>query len=419
MQVLVLGSGAVGTSLAYFLAKKGFKVTVVDRQDGAGLETSYGNAGQISPGYASPWAAPGIPMKAIKWLMQSKHAPLAIRPTSSLKQYKWMWDLFLNCNEKSYATNKARMVRISEYSRDCLRDLRAEIDLHYEERSLGTTQLLRTEKQMEAIKSDIAVLEEFNVPYEVLDRDGIVAVEPALAKTVDKLAGGLRLPNDETGDCYLYTSRLAEKAKALGVEFKFGAIVDKIEVDGKKVTGVIVDGERLTADAYAVCLGSYGAEKLAPIGIEIPVYPLKGYSLTIPITNPDMAPKSTILDETYKIAITRFDERIRVGGMAEVMGYDLSLDPRRRETLEFVTKDLYPEGGDIPEGIFWTGLRPATPDGTPILGRAKYDNLFLNIGHGTLGWTMAAGCGRYVSDLIAGETPEISTEGLDITRYKR
>lgn len=419
MQVLVLGSGAVGTSLAYYLAKKGFKVTVVDRQDGAGLETSYGNAGQISPGYASPWAAPGIPLKAMKWLMQSKHAPLAIRPTSSMKQYKWMWDLLMNCNEKSYATNKARMVRVSEYSRDCLRDLRAEIDLHYEERTLGTTQVLRTEAQLQAIQNDIAVLEEFNVPYEVLDQDGIVNVEPALAKTVHKLAGGLRLPNDETGDCFLYTSRLAEKAKALGVEFKFGCTVESIQTQGNKITGVMVDGELLTADNYAVCLGSYGAEKLLPIGINIPVYPLKGYSLTVPITDPEMAPKSTILDETYKIAITRFDQRIRVGGMAEVMGYDLSLDPRRRETLEFVTNDLYPEGGNLPEAIFWTGLRPATPDGTPILGRAKYDNLFLNIGHGTLGWTMAAGCGRYVSDLIAGVTPEISTEGLDITRYKR
>lgn len=417
MDVLVLGSGAVGTSLAYFLAKKGFKVTVVDRQDGAGLETSYGNAGQISPGYASPWAAPGIPMKAIKWLMQREHAPLAIRPTKSLKQYHWMWQLLRNCNEKSYATNKARMVRVSEYSRDCLRDLRKEIDLHYEERTLGTTQLLRTEAQMQAIQKDIAVLEEFNVPYEVLDRDGIVAVEPALAKSVHKLAGGLRLPNDETGDCYLYTSRLAEKAKALGVTFKFGVVVEKIDTDGKKVSGVWVDGEKLTADAYAVCLGSYGAGKLAPIGIEIPVYPLKGYSLTIPIINPEMAPQSTILDETYKIAITRFDQRIRVGGMAELMGYDLSLNPRRRETLEFVTNDLYPEGGNLPEALFWTGLRPATPDGTPILGRAKYENLFLNIGHGTLGWTMAAGSGRYVSDLIAGETPEISSEGLDLSRY--
>ena len=419
MDVLVLGSGVVGTSLAYYLAKKGFKVTVVDRQESAGLETSYANAGQISPGYATPWAAPGIPFKAMKWMLQRKHAPLAIKLTSSMKQYQWMMDLLLNCNEKSYAINKARMVRVAEYSRDCLKELREEIGLHYEERTLGTTQLLRTEKQMEAIKSDIAVLEEFNVPYEVLDQEGIIAAEPALAKMAHKLAGGLRLPNDETGDCYLYTSRLAEKAKALGVEFRFGCVVEKIEVNGDKVAGVWIDGERLTADNYAVCLGSYGDNILAPIGIHIPVYPLKGYSLTIPITDPAMSPKSTILDETYKIAITRFDDRIRVGGMAELMGYDLSLDPRRRETLEFVTNDLYPDGGDIPKAEFWTGLRPATPDGTPILGRAKYDNLFLNIGHGTLGWTMASGSGRYVSDLIAGVTPEISTEGLDITRYKK
>lgn len=419
MHVLVLGSGVVGTSLSYYLAKKGFKVTVVDRQEGPALETSYGNAGQISPGYASPWAAPGIPFKAIKWLMQRKHAPLAIKPTSSLKQYKWMMQLMMNCTESRYAINKARMVRVSEYSRDCLKELREETGLQYEERTLGTTQLLRTDAQMEAIKSDIEVLEEFGVPYEVLDRDGIVAVEPALEKTAHKLAGGLRLPNDETGDCFLFTNRLAEMAKELGVEFKFGKTIEKISARGDKVEGVWVDGELMTADMYAVCLGSYGAEQLAPLGIEIPVYPLKGYSLTIPIKNPEMAPKSTILDETYKIAITRFDDRIRVGGMAEVMGYDLSLDPRRKETLEFVTNDLYPEGGDMSDVEFWTGLRPATPDGTPILGRTKLDNLFLNIGHGTLGWTMAAGCGRYLSDLMAGDTPEISTEGLDISRYEK
>ncbi len=419
MHVLVLGSGVVGTSLSYYLAKKGFKVTVIDRQEGPALETSYGNAGQISPGYASPWAAPGIPLKAIKWLLQSKHAPLAIKPTSSFKQYKWMMQLMMNCTESRYAINKARMVRVSEYSRDCLKELREETGIEYEERTLGTTQLLRTEAQMEAIKSDIEVLEQFNVPYEVLDREGIVAVEPALEKTAHKLAGGLRLPNDETGDCFLFTNRLAEKAKALGVEFKFGKTIEKISARGDNVEGVWVDGELMTADLYAVCLGSYGAEQLAPLGIEIPVYPLKGYSLTIPIKDPEMSPKSTILDETYKIAITRFDDRIRVGGMAEVMGYDLSLDPRRKETLEFVTKDLYPEGGDMSNVEFWTGLRPATPDGTPILGGTKIKNLFLNIGHGTLGWTMAAGCGRYLSDLMAGDTPEISTEGLDISRYEK
>lgn len=268
------------------------------------------------------------------------------------------------------------------------------------------------------MKSDIEVLEEFGVPFEVLDRDGIIAAEPALAERVDKLKGGLRLPNDETGDCFLYTNRLAEKAKELGVKFLFNATVEKISVNGDKIEGVFVNGELMRADKYVVALGSYSTPLLKEIGLKIPVYPLKGYSLTIPITNPEMAPKSTVLDESYKVAITRFDDRIRVGGMAEISGFDLSLKKNRRETLEIVTRDLYPEGGDIDAAEFWTGLRPTTPDGTPIIGATPYEGLYLNTGHGTLGWTMAAGSGRYLSDLIAGDEPEIDTEGLDIFRYR-
>lgn len=417
MRVLVLGSGVTGTTLAYYLARKGFKVTVVDRQQGPALETSFGNAGQISPGYASPWAAPGIPLKALKWLPQ-KHAPLAIRPTTSGLQYKWMMQMLRNCTASRYATNKERMVRLSEYSRDCLDQLRKETGLSYEERTLGTTQLFRTQQQVDASAKDIEVLKEAGVPYEVLDRAGIIRAEPALAPVVDKLAGALRLPNDETGDCYLFTTRIAQMAKDLGVEFKFGSIIDSLNVSNNVINGAWIDGELVKADHYVLCLGSYSAEMLAPLGISAPVYPLKGYSLTIPITNTEMAPISTILDETYKVAITRFDKRIRVGGMAEVCGFDLSLNPKRRETLELVTRDLYPQGGDIAKAEFWTGLRPATPDGTPIIGETHIKNLYLNTGHGTLGWTMAAGSGRYLSDILAGEKPEISTEGLDISRYK-
>ncbi len=416
MHVLVLGSGVVGTTLAYYLARKGAKVTVVDRQEGPALETSFGNAGQVSFGYTTPWAAPGVPLKAVKWLMQ-EHAPLAIRPTSSLFQYKWMFKMMMNCTKSRYHLNKSRMVRVSEYSRECIDKLREETGIQYEERTLGTTQLLRTDKQMEAIKGDMEVLAEYGVPFEVLDRDGIIAAEPALEKTAHKLVGGLKLPNDQTGDCHIFTNRLADIAKEMGVEFKFNANIEKLVVENGEIKGVMVDGELMEADNYALCLGSYSTEMLRPVGIDVPVYPLKGYSLTIPITNPEMVPKSTILDETYKIAITRFDDRIRVGGMAEIMGFDLSLDPRRRKTLEFVTKDLYPEGGAIEKAEFWTGLRPATPDGTPIIGPTKYKNLFLNIGHGTLGWTMSTGSGNYLSDIILGNKPEIDTEGLDVSRY--
>ena len=416
MRVLVLGSGVIGTASAYYLARQGYEVVVVDRQNGPAMETSFANAGQVSPGYASPWAAPGVPLKAIKWLLQ-KHAPLAIKATGDIDQYLWMAQMLRNCTASRYAVNKERMVRLSEYSRDCLDELRAETGLAYEGRQLGTTQLFRTQAQLDNAAKDIAVLERSGVPFELLDRAGIARVEPALASVTDKLAGALRLPNDQTGDCQIFTRKLAEMAAALGVQFRFGQTIQRLDFAGDRINGVWVDGQLETADRYVLALGSYSPQLLKPLGVRAPVYPLKGYSLTVPITNPDMAPTSTILDETYKVAITRFDQRIRVGGMAEIAGFDLSLNPRRRETLEMIVGDLYPQGGDLSQADFWTGLRPATPDGTPIVGATPYRNLFLNTGHGTLGWTMACGSGRFLADIIARKRPQISSEGLDISRY--
>ncbi len=416
MRVLVLGSGVVGTASAYYLARAGFEVVVVDRQPAVAMETSFANAGQVSPGYASPWAAPGVPLKAMKWLLQ-RHAPLAIKLTGDVDQYLWMAQMLRNCTAARYAVNKERMVRLSEYSRDCLDELRAETGITYEGRQLGTTQLFRTQAQLDAAAKDIAVLQRSGVPYELLDRAGIARVEPALAKVSHKLSGALRLPNDQTGDCQMFTSRLAEMAVVLGVEFRFEQNIQRLDYAGDRLAGVWIDGKLETADRYVLALGSYSPQMLKPLGIRAPVYPLKGYSLTVPISDPAMAPQSTVLDESYKVAITRFDQRIRVGGMAEIAGHDLSLNPRRRETLEMVVGDLYPQGGDPSDAVFWTGLRPATPDGTPIIGATPYRNLFLNTGHGTLGWTMACGSGRVLADLLASKRPQISTEGLDIFRY--
>ncbi|MGV8931922.1 MAG: D-amino acid dehydrogenase [Luteimonas sp.] len=416
MRVLVLGSGVIGTCSAWYLARAGFEVTVVDREAAAGLETSFANAGQISPGYASPWAAPGVPLKALKWLFQ-RHAPLAIKPGLDPLQYLWLAQLLRNCTASRYGINKARMVRLSEYSRDCLDELRKETGIRYEGRQLGTTQLFRTQSQLDGAAKDIAVLKHYGVPYELLDRAGIVRVEPALAGTADRLAGALRLPHDETGDCYLFTERLKQLAEAAGVEFRFGQTIQRLQARADDITGVHIDGKLETADRYVLALGCHSPEMLAPLDIRLPVYPLKGYSLTLPITDAAMAPTSTILDESYKVAITRFDDRIRVGGMAEVSGFDLSLPPRRRATLEKVVNDLYPRGGDLSQASFWAGLRPATPDGTPVVGATRYRNLFLNTGHGTLGWTMACGSGRYLADVIASKAPQISGEGLDMSRY--
>ncbi|MGE5337383.1 MAG: D-amino acid dehydrogenase [Gemmatimonadota bacterium] len=417
MRVAVLGSGVIGTSVAYYLARYGHEVTVIDRQSGPGLETSYANAGEVSPGYSAPWAGPGIPIKAIKWMLMT-HSPLVIWPLLDAAMWRWGWMMLMNCTERAYRRNKSRMVPIAEYSRDCLKALRADTGITYDERAQGTLQLFRTQKQLDGIGKDIEILKEYGVPYEVLDRDGFCRVEPALAYTREKFVGALRLPNDETGDCYKFTNRLAELAAKRGVAFRFDTRIESLLTAGGNVSGARVDSGLVTADVYVCALGSYSRQLLKPIGIDLPVYPVKGYSITVPITDERHAPESTIMDETHKVAVTRLGDRIRVGGTAELAGYSLKLREARRATLEHVVTDLFPRGGDVRRAEFWCGLRPMTPDGTPVIGPTRYANLYLATGHGTLGWTMAAGTGRVIADLVSGRKPEISLDGLTVARYR-
>jgi D-amino-acid dehydrogenase len=255
------------------------------------------------------------------------------------------------------------------------------------------------------------------VPYQVLEGDAYLEYEPALALVKHKFVGALRLPGDETGDCFKFTSNLAAMAEALGVKFRLGVNIQGLEQDGQRITGVRTDAGMLSADKYILALGSYSPLLLKPIGIDIPVYPVKGFSITVPITDAAMAPESTIMDESHKVAVTRLGDNIRVGGTAQLSGYDLRLDASRRNTLDFVVTDLFPNGGDVAKAEFWTGLRPMTPDGTPVIGETRYDNLLLSTGHGTLGWTMAAGTGCVMADLVSGRSPEISMEGLTVARY--
>ncbi|OSP56575.1 D-amino acid dehydrogenase [Pseudoruegeria sp. SK021] len=417
MKVIVMGAGVIGVTTAYYLARQGAEVTVLDRQKGPGLETSYANAGELSYGMTSPWAAPGIPMKAVKWMFM-KRRPLFIWPLISPTMWVWAAKMVNNCNDKAYALNKARMVRISNYSRDVMPELIAETGIEYDGRAQGTLQLFRTEKQLKGSKADQQILAEFDSPYQVLDRDGCIAAEPALAFVRDKFVGGLQLTADRTGDCRLFTIALAEKAAEMGVEFLYGQNIDSICVENGKVVGVDTDpAGRITGDAYVCALGSYGPNVLNPIGVRLPIYPVKGYSVTLPVTDDAMAPQSTIMDETHKVAITRLGDRIRVAGTAEIAGYSNRLGPHATDTVRHVIGDLFPQGGDVDRAEGWTGLRPMTPDGTPVLGASKYPNLFLNTGHGTLGWTMACGSGRAVADVVLGKTPEIDFDGLTAARY--
>lgn len=416
MKILILGSGVIGVTSAYYLAKQGHEVTVIDRQSAPAMETSHANAGQVSFGYSSPWAAPGVPFKAMKWLTQT-HAPLKLSPKADSHQWAWMSQMLANCTESHYAVNKARMVRVSEYSRLCIDKLREETGIQYEERKQGTLQMFRNQMQVDAVAKDIEVLKQFDMQHELLDMPGCIAAEPALERVKEKFVGGLRLPDDQTGDCFAFTNKLADICKEMGVEFKFDTKVMYLDEDAGKVNGVMTSKGMMKADHYVVAMGSFSRGLLQQVGINAPIYPVKGYSLTVPITDPEAAPVSTIMDETYKVAITRFDDRIRVAGTAELSGYNLDLLKQRRDTIAMVVSDVFPDGGDVEYAEFWTGLRPMTPDGTPIIGKTKLDNLSLNTGHGTLGWTMACGSGSFLADLVSGNKPEIDPEGLDIARY--
>jgi len=416
MKVAVLGAGVIGITTAYCLARAGHQVVVVDRQPGPALETSFANAGEISPGYASPWAAPGVPMKALGWLIM-RHAPLILRPSLDPEMWRWLAAMMRNCTAPRYAVNKARMVRLAHYSRERLIALRAQTGIQYDHRSRGTLQLFREQRQLDGIGKDVAVLRAAGIDFRVLDRADCLRVEPGLASATDPLVGGLQLPDDETGDCFMFTMALADLAEAEGVRFEFGTTIDSLERSGDEIAAVRTSQGTIRADRYVVALGSYAPRLLRPLGLRLPVYPVKGYSITASIVDSERAPVSTLLDDTYKIAITRLGDRIRVGGLAELAGYSTDLPAARRDTLIRSVGSLFPAAANLEEAALWSGLRPMTPDSTPVVGPTPISNLYLNCGHGTLGWTMACGSAQVLSDLISGNAPDIDASDLSIGRY--
>ncbi|MGC9491918.1 D-amino acid dehydrogenase [Vibrio genomosp. F10] len=416
MKVIVLGGGVIGLTSAWYLSLQGHSVTVVDRQSECGKETSFANAGQISYGYSSPWAAPGIPIKAIQWLMQ-EHAPLKIKPSLSPAMLSWASKMLKNCSDSHYNTNKSRMLRLANYSRTCLGELRTHTDIQYQGRQLGTLQVFRNSKQLIAIEKDMALLKKSHTQFSLLDTQGCIEKEPALKRVKDKIVGGLHLPDDETGDCFLFCQQLAELAKQAGVHFHFDTDIHSLTPKNGAIESVETSIGSLQADHYVVACGSYSAKLLAPLGIQLPTYPVKGYSLTLPIDHVEHAPQSTVMDETYKVAITRFEDRLRIAGTAELTDFDLSIPEKRKATINRVVNDLFPDVGDFEQAQYWTGLRPMTPDGTPVIGKTPIKNLFTNTGHGTLGWTMACGSGQLIADIVSNKTPQIEHHDLSIQRY--
>lgn len=415
MKVVILGSGVVGLTSAWYLSQAGFEVTVIDRQARSAEETSFANAGQISYGYSSPWAAPGIPAKAIKWLFE-EHAPLKIKPSLSPELIQWASQMLANCQLEKYRVNKSRMLTIANRSRECLAELNKSYDLNYQGRTKGTLQIFRNPAQLKAVEKDIALLEESGTKYQLMDQTQCLVQEPGLANMQGSLVGGLYLPDDETGDCQLFCQQLQQMAERAGVTFLFNTTVEKLNSENNQVVSVETSQGTIHGDSYVIALGSYSKHLLTPLGIDIPVYPVKGYSLTLPVIDQQHAPSSTIMDETYKVAVTRFEQRIRVAGTAELAGFDPALPDKRLSTLNHVVSNLFPQGVDLTQAEYWTGFRPMTPDGTPIIGQTKFSNLYTNTGHGTLGWTMACGSADILTRIIASQGQQSFNE-LSVERY--
>lgn len=416
MKVLVLGGGVIGVASAYYLSLAGHEVTVVERATEVARETSFANGGQISWSAASPWSAPGIPRTALKWMLQP-HSPFVVRPRLDPAQWRWLWQAARNCARARFEHNKERMLSFARYSHECLTALRRDIGIEYDGRARGTLVLYRSRKELEAAARDDALYDRLNVRRRVLDLIGCVTQEPALSRVAEKIAGGIYFPEDESGDCHLFTLELARRAQQRGVRFALSTTVERLIVSGNHVEGVRTSAGTFSADAYVIACGSYTVSLLRPLGIRLPVYPIKGYSITVPVTDDATAPQGTLTDETYKTVITRLGDRVRAAGTAELAGYDLTLRPGRLKLLAHVVRDLFPGAGDLTRAEYWCGLRPMTPDNVPVLGATPYQNLFLNTGHGTLGWTLACGSGKAVADLIEGRRPDIDLAGLDLARF--
>jgi D-amino-acid dehydrogenase len=417
MRVLILGSGIIGTTSAYYLAKQGHDVTVIDRQNSVALETSHANAGQLSYSFSSPWAAPGLPLSLIKWMF-SKYPPLVVNPNLNSETVKFLYQMLKNCNSKSYEVNKSRMVRISNFSKKCLLELEKDEDIFYEQRKQGSLLLFKSAKQIENIKKDLSLLEKLNIQYELLDLNGCIQAEPGLHHVKSEFTSGLRFANDCTGNCYLFTNQLYKKCREMGVKFEFNTQIEDIQIEKERISSIKTNRGEFDSDSYVVALGSYSSKILSKIGINIPLYPVKGYSITLPVLNNEDAPQSTIIDDTFKIGITRLGNNIRVAGTAHITGYNLELREKSLSLLKYGLNRLFPYATEECDDMkFWAGLRPNTPDGPPIIGSTPYSNLYLNTGHGTLGWTMSLGSGKLLADIISGIEPEISLEGIDMSRF--
>ncbi|MBU6436187.1 MAG: D-amino acid dehydrogenase [Betaproteobacteria bacterium] len=419
MRVAVIGAGVIGVSTAWFLRQQGHEVVVIDRQPGPAQETSFANACQISVSYSEPWATPAALPKLLKWLGRDD-APLLFRPRAELQQWRWGAQFLIECQPQRVRRNIVNMLSLSSYSRQTLQQLRQQLGLQYDQLEKGILRI-SGEPQSGQGAEIAALMRRFGCERLPQTADGCVQVEPALAAYRDHIAGGDYTPTDESGDVYQFTTQLAERASAAGVRFLFDSQITQLRRQGQRVAGVeyiAADGryQTLKADAYVLAAGSYSVQLARQVGLFLNIYPTKGYSATLPIIDAAKAPTVSITDDDHKLAISRIGDRLRVAGTAELAGYDRTLNPVRCQALVRRIGELFPGACDLNAAQFWTGLRPSTPSNVPYVGQSALDNLWLNTGHGTLGWTMGAGSGRALADLVSGYEPQLQFDFVGRSR---
>jgi len=411
MRILVFGAGVIGVTSAWYLAKAGHEVTVIDRQPAAGMETSFANGGQISVSHAEPWSNPGAPLRILKWLGR-EDAPLLFRLRADVRQWSWGLRFLFECLPGRTRSNTLTILRLAQYSRTMLQQLRRETDIAYDHLEKGILHLHTDEVSFAHAHARVALMREHGCAMEIKSTQECLALEPALRATRIRIVGATYSPDDESGDAHQFTQNLAGLCRGQRVEFRYETAVEAIATAGNEVTGVALRDSRgmrevVNVDVCVVALGSYSPFLLDSVGVRVPVYPVKGYSVTAPLARADAAPSVCMTDESAKIAVTRLGNRLRSAGTAELTGYDTSLNEARCRAIIARVDELFPGAGDFSNATLWAGLRPATPGNVPLIGRTRYRNLFVNTGHGTLGWTLACGSGKAVADLIGGHSPEV------------
>jgi D-amino-acid dehydrogenase len=413
VKVLVLGAGVVGVASAWYLAEAGHEVTVLDRQPQAAMETSFANGGQISAGHAEPWAKPSVLPKILRWLGR-EDAPLLFRARADWAQWMWGLRFVRECLPGRFERNCRALAGLAAYSRECLRELRAGTGLRYDQLSRGILHFATNGHDFEVLARSAEAVRALGVERQVKSAPECLALEPALKDSQVPVTGGVYTPGDESGDACRFTRELARLCAARGVRFRYDSTLKRIDQAGGKARAVVLDNETIGADAYVVALGSYSPLFLNPIGIRIPVYPLKGYSITLHLgpEHEAAAPSVSLTDEAHKIVISRLGNRLRAAGTAELAGYDTTVNALRCAAIARRLKGLFPGLGGVTTYESWSGLRPATPSNVPLIGRSRLANLFLNTGHGTLGWTLACGSGRALAELVSGRAPEVDFKFL-------